>query len=243
MPKAKTALEFKGRMLSLTRVRILDPDLAAIELQLRNFARQMPQAIDGMPVVLESDRSMALEGVLVAMHGVGMQPIAAIEGPLADMARACGLPVLAPDVFAEAGGRAMPPAAAAAAPVPPPEPPEPIIIDRAVHKPARVVVEPVRSGQQLYAEGGDLILLGAVSAGAEVIADGCVHAYGPMRGRAIAGARGDDTARVFCRSLEAELLAVAGVYAVADQIPAALRKKFAQAWLADGKLRIEAVET
>jgi septum site-determining protein MinC len=100
----------------------------------------------------------------------------------------------------------------------------------------------VRSGQQIYAEGANLIVTQPVSPGAEVIADGCVHVYGVLRGRAIAGARGDTTARVFCRKMEADLLAVAGVYAVAEQIQGALKGLSVQAWLEQGKLRIERLD-
>ena len=107
---------------------------------------------------------------------------------------------------------------------------------------ARVVMEPIRSGQQVYAESADLIVMNTVSPGAEVIADGCVHVYGALRGRAIAGARGDAEARVFCRRMEAELLAVAGIYAVADQMQGALKGQAVQALLVDGTLKIEKLE-
>ncbi|MDP9143477.1 MAG: septum site-determining protein MinC, partial [Actinomycetota bacterium] len=103
--------------------------------------------------------------------------------------------------------------------------------------------DPIRSGQQVYAEGSDLIVMTTVSPGAEVIADGCVHVYGPLRGRAVAGARGDTTARVFCRRMEAELMAVAGIYAVADQMQGALKGVAAQAYLSDdGKLKIDRLD-
>ncbi len=112
----------------------------------------------------------------------------------------------------------------------------------AQRKPARVITDPIRSGQQIYAESSDLIVMTTVSPGAEVIADGCVHVYGPLRGRAIAGARGDIHARVFCRRMEAELLAVAGIYAVADQMQGALRGTAVQAYLKDGELKIDKLD-
>lgn len=86
--------------------------------------------------------------------------------------------------------------------------------------PARTLIQsqPVRSGTQIYAKGGDLLVLAPVGAGAEIIADGNVHVYGPLRGRAIAGASGDTACRIFCRSLEAELLAIAGRYLVSEAI-------------------------
>jgi septum site-determining protein MinC len=83
-----------------------------------------------------------------------------------------------------------------------------------------VVNEPVRAGQQVYAEGGDLIALAPVSPGAEVIADGHVHVYSSLRGRAHAGVEGDESARIFCHSLEAQLVSVAGVYVVNEEIDA-----------------------
>src|SRR5690606_9113084 len=80
---ANKALEFKGRMLSLTRARILDPDPTAISTQLQEFARQMPQAVKGMPVVLEADNAVPLGGVIAAMRSIGMQPLGVADGPLA----------------------------------------------------------------------------------------------------------------------------------------------------------------
>jgi septum site-determining protein MinC len=92
----------------------------------------------------------------------------------------------------------------------------------------------VRSGQRLYARDRDLVVTTTVGAGAEVIADGCVHVYGPLRGRAMAGARGNVAARVFCQSFHAELVSIAGVFRVFETIPEELAGKPVQAWL-DGE--------
>lgn len=238
MASAKKALEFKGRMLSLTRVRILDPDPYAIEAQLREFAKQMPQAVAGMPVIIESDKALDLGGLLSVLKSVGMQPIGVSEGALSDSARNWGLPVLPPDT-----GKSARVLDVTAAPAPAPvaaEAPAPAKV--AVAKPPKIITTPVRSGQQIYAEGGDLIIINTVSPGAEVIADGCVHVYGALRGRAIAGARGDITARVFCRRFEADLVAINGIYAVAEQMQGELRSKPAQAYLVDGKLKLDRLD-
>jgi septum site-determining protein MinC len=245
MPKAKPALEFKGRVLSLTRVRVLDPSLTAIEAHLRNFAQQMPQAVEGLPVILESEFPIELAGVLKLMRDLGMQPLAAMEGALAGDARLCGLPVLPLDVVSEGRGaaRAAEPTVVEAPPPPPPEPVAAPAPQLAVRRSTRIVTEPVRSGQQIYAEGADLIVTQLVSPGAEVISDGCIHVYGTLRGRALAGARGDTAARIFCRKMEADLLAVAGVYAVADQMQGALRGQAVQASLVQGKLKIERLDS
>ncbi|CAH0992482.1 Septum site-determining protein MinC [Sinobacterium norvegicum] len=81
-----------------------------------------------------------------------------------------------------------------------------------------VIEQPVRSGQQVYAQGGDLIVVGSVSAGAEVLADGNIHIYGALRGRALAGVKGAKSARVFCQSLEAELVSIAGTFILYDEL-------------------------
>jgi septum site-determining protein MinC len=95
-----------------------------------------------------------------------------------------------------------------------------------------VIDQPVRSGQSVVFEKGDVSVIGSVASGAEVIAGGSIHVYGTLRGRAIAGLTGNHHARIFCRRMEAELLAIDGVYQTADDMNAALRGKPAQAWLA-----------
>ena len=95
----------------------------------------------------------------------------------------------------------------------------------------RIVAEPVRSGRQIYAHKGDLIVLGPVSHGAELLADGHIHVYGPLRGRALAGMSGDKSARIFCRAMDAELVSVTGVYMVNEQLDGGLIGKPAQVFL------------
>ena len=118
---------------------------------------------------------------------------------------------------------------------PTPEPPA-----TANGSPTMVIEGPLRSGQRVYARDADLIVMGVVSQGAEVIADGNIHVYGPLRGKAMAGARGDAQARIFTTRLDAELVAVAGVYRVIDAtLPAELNRKPAMVYLRDQALRIE----
>jgi septum site-determining protein MinC len=100
-------------------------------------------------------------------------------------------------------------------------------------------VTPVRSGQQVYAQGRDLTVCAPVGAGAEVIADGSIHIYGALRGRALAGATGLASARIFCRDFNAELVAIAGTYKVLEEVPKHLIGKAVQIWLENDSLRIE----
>ncbi len=106
-------------------------------------------------------------------------------------------------------------------------------------KQPQLLRRPVRSGQQVYARDTDLIIMGQVGPGAEVIADNHIHVYGPLRGRALCGVSGNTEARIFCQSLEAELVSVAGNYRVLESIPEDLRGKPAQIWLDDERLNIE----
>ncbi|HZT87162.1 MAG TPA: septum site-determining protein MinC [Stellaceae bacterium] len=104
------------------------------------------------------------------------------------------------------------------------EPPEPAAAPAApppatVAPRTRLVTQPVRSGTQIYARGGDLVVTAAVSPGAELVADGNIHVYGVLRGRALAGASGDAGARIFCSRFEAELVSIAGHYLVSEQLP------------------------
>jgi septum site-determining protein MinC len=103
----------------------------------------------------------------------------------------------------------------------------------------RLVTQPVRSGTQIYARGADLVVTAPVSPGAEIMADGNIHVYGALRGRALAGAGGDAEARIFCSRLEAELVSIAGHYLVSDQIPPEHRGLPVQIALVDDRLTIE----
>src|SRR5690606_16388031 len=99
----------------------------------------------------------------------------------------------------------------------------------------------VRSGRQIYAQGGDLVIVGPVSPGAELLADGSIHVYGALRGRALAGVSGDERARIFCQSLEAELISIAGLYRIAEDIDRAVLRKQVQIYLEEGRLRFAPV--
>jgi septum site-determining protein MinC len=116
-------------------------------------------------------------------------------------------------------------------PEPPAEPPPAPVSTPPVATPAReplTVTTPVRGGQVVYARGTDLVVAASVNPGAQVIADGSIHIWGPLRGRALAGAQGRADARIFCLSLEAELVSVNGEYVMAEEIPDALRGRPAQ---------------
>ena len=110
-------------------------------------------------------------------------------------------------------------------------------------KPTVVIRQPIRTGQQVYAENADLIVLSMVSVGAEIIADGNIHVYAPLRGRALAGASGNKKARIFVQHMQAELVSVAGIYRVFDQnLPPHLHHKAVQIHLQDDRLVIAPIQ-
>ncbi|WP_417724858.1 septum site-determining protein MinC [Salipiger sp.] len=114
-------------------------------------------------------------------------------------------------------------------------------VDRLLPPDNRLITETVRSGQVIVAERGDLTVVGSVSSGAELVASGSIHVYGTLRGRAIAGVHGDETARIFCQRQEAELLAIAGIYRTSESIGDDLRRQSLQVFLKDDGLHLEAL--
>ncbi len=226
------------------RVRTLDPDRLAAEMADRVL--RAPKLFARAAVVLDfgglnrCPDAAETRRLLDALHAAGVMPVALAYGTSAieALSEDVGLPLLAKfrasyERAAEAAPTEAPAAAepAASAPAAP-----------ARAEPGLVHVLPVRSGQQVYAQDRDLTVCATVGAGAEVIADGSIHVYGALRGRALAGAGGLATARIFCREFHAELVAVAGHYKVLEEIPKELLGKAVQIWLEHDKLRIEQLD-
>jgi septum site-determining protein MinC len=202
-------------------------DLAAIAAHLAAKIRQAPGFFLHMPVVIDLEW-LADTVVMVDFPALtrllrehGMIPVGVRHGgaDLQAAAAQAGLPVLV-DSRTAAGQRTN-------------------LVEANPPRRSRIVTQPVRSGQQIYAAQGDLIVLGAISPGAEVLAEGNIHVYGPLRGRALAGVKGDLEARIFCQSLEAELISIAGHYRVIEQVDEAYRDKPVQMYLAEDRLLIE----
>jgi len=149
-----------------------------------------------------------------------------------EAAAGAGLASFAPNATNPSRRQAPTPEAQPAAAAPEPERP-------ASRPQTRLVTEPVRSGTQIYARGTDLVVTASVSPGAELVADGNIHVYGPLRGRALAGASGDTGARIFCSRLEAELVSIAGRYLISEQLPADQQGSSVQIALVDDRLTIE----
>jgi septum site-determining protein MinC len=211
---ATTILELRSAALTLVAVVLKTTDLELLAAELEQRANQTPGLFDDEPVAIDLSRVRGVEapldfaGLVALLRRHRMVPLAVRGGNAEQMAAAFGAGLV------EAAEGARPARAQpAAAPVLLTE----HIVEVQLPAPAPMIVErPLRSGQQVYARDGDLIVLALVSYGAEVIADGHIHVYAPLRGRAIAGAKGNADARIFSTAMEAQLLSIAGVYRTTD---------------------------
>ncbi|ANH68511.1 septum site-determining protein MinC [Mitsuaria sp. 7] len=219
------------------------------------------QAIDGQgQLSLEADTSTAtadeaagpvarvdIAAVLPLLRRHRLQPVGVVGANAAELAQATALGLAeAPDLPVRAERESREPRVEKVV--------QQVIKEVVVERPVEVPVptetrtvyvdKPLRSGQQVYAKGADLVVLAAVNHGAEVIADGSIHVYAPLRGKAIAGARGNTDARIFAQQLEAELIAIAGIYRTSENpLPDNVRGKAAQVRLDGEKLLMEPLGT
>lgn len=244
------ACDLRFGQVGMACVRVRRVDAAALCEELERRVHAAPQMFARAAVVLDLSHLLdlpddgAVDALLEAVRSAGMLPIGLAYGtsetealakrmglPLIAKFRAAYEPAQASPVAAEPVARAEPAAAVAREPIL--STPAPGSMQSAQHHAGSV-----RSGQQIYARDRDLVVTGAVANGAEVIADGHIHIYGGLRGRAMAGAQGDEKARIFVSDFRAELVAIAGQYRVFEQIPADLEGQSVQCWLEDDKLLI-----
>ena len=226
----------------VVRAGMLRDDAFAYELAAQ--VERSPRFFRNAPVVLDlrevGDFSTPAEfdeaKALLREHTLALVGIQNAEPSQVEAASAAGLASFAPPAAQPSRRAAARQVAASAASVAPAEaspPPPP-----AARTTARLVTTPVRSGTQIYARGTDLVVTAAVSPGAELVADGNIHVYGPLRGRALAGAGGDTQARIFCSRLEAELVSIAGRYLVSEQLPPEHQGSAVQIALNDDRLTV-----
>ncbi|WP_343552700.1 septum site-determining protein MinC [Pantoea sp.] len=234
---SQTPIEFKGSSFTLSVVHLHHSQPEVIRQALQDKIDQAPAFLHNAPVVLNVS---ALTGDInwkqmqQAVMATGLR-IVGVSGckdeALKKMIARAGLPVLSE-------GKENRKPASAPAPVIEAAPVVPAVVADAASK-TRIINTPVRSGQQIYARNADLIVTSSVSAGAELVADGNIHIYGMMRGRALAGVGGQRDSQIFCTNLAAELVSIAGEYWMMDQIPAEFFGKAARLSLKEGELSIQ----
>jgi septum site-determining protein MinC len=249
------ACDLRFGQVGIANVRVRRADAAALCDELERRVRAAPQLFSRAAVVLDLSHLLNLpddgtvDALLEAVRSAGMIPVGLAYGTseVEALSLRMGLPLIAKFRAAYEpadGGSIAPPAPPASAPAPAAEPPRRAEPVRSEPEPvvaglgAQHVDGTVRSGQQVYARERDLVVTGTVANGAEVIADGSIHIYGGLRGRAMAGAQGDEKARIYISDFRAELVAIAGHYRVFEQIPKDLEGQCVRCWLEGEKLLI-----
>ncbi|MGH1401360.1 MAG: septum site-determining protein MinC [Acinetobacter tandoii] len=238
-------IRITGRMVNFSRLTFDTNDHNAIRQQLTQLLQD--STTHGALVILDSTVEQELIALIQLLLDLDLQPMAVIEGLLSDEARAIQFPVLPADSKSLQRIKAT----------------QEQVVETVVQAPEattdntqKVVPFPrnighitsyhdeiLRTGQCLVQDHGDIIVNAGINSGSEVIASGNIHIYGSARGRVIAGAGGNSAARIFCHSLEAELVSIAGTYCVADDIPPHVLKKSVHIYLNENQeLEFKALE-
>ncbi|MBS4099143.1 MAG: septum site-determining protein MinC [Sulfuricella sp.] len=269
MTREESAYKIKSANLPVLVLHLNTTDMAALQSQLQSRIDQTPDYFDDAPLALglegiaNSGVAPLFDELIAFMRTHEIRVVGAIGGSPeqreaaahaglalfpATPARPAGAPEPAPPPIDEVRQPELPgfetitpemevQASAASDEEPFAEDPRPPFSEA---RPTLVIDKPVRTGQRIYAKGADLVVLSIVNAGAELIADGDIHIYAPLRGRAIAGAQGNEGARIFVQRLEAELISIAGIFRVFEEgVPEEFRGKPAQVHLEGSRLVIQ----
>ena len=238
--QARASFDLKSASLPLISVVLRTPNLATLSQDLQARFGETPDFFDEDPAVVvlsqieEDPTPLSFAVLLTLLKHYRLRPIGIYGGSAAHKEQAVAVGLLdLPEISSSAV--AVPAAAPAPAPVP-------AQVSSAAPAGTMVIDKPLRSGQQVYARGADLVVLAVVSFGAEIIADGSIHVYGPLRGRAIAGARGNTQARIFSTCMEPQLVSIAGIYRTSETpFPTEVQGKTAQVRLVGESLAVEPV--
>jgi septum site-determining protein MinC len=251
---APTSFEIKSAQLPLVALLLKSADLGRLAEEMTQRYGDIPDFFDHDPLLVDlsplqageqADRPVDFPALVSLLRRFRLEPVAVRGGSEAQTAAAelAGLmPAQDATVQRSAAARTT-----EATPAQPSAPAAPVAVAAPAATPSALVIDkPLRSGQQVYARGRDLVVLAMVNPGAEVIADGHIHVYAPLRGKAIAGARGNSEARIFALSMDPELISIAGIYRTSDQpLPAEVLGKPGQVHLLSGpdgdKLVIESL--
>lgn len=218
----KSLIEFKGRMLMMTVLQLNTLDAHQLHQEISQRLDDAAEWLQLAPVVIDIPDTVDIDtaNLLPAvdtLRNLGVNLVALARNDRIDEATAS---MVGLGTLSLSGGRDIP----RRAEPPQQEIPEPDSASTTERSETLVVEQPVRSGQQVYSRG-DMIVLAPVSTGAELMAEGNIHVYNNLRGRAMAGVRGDTSARIFCQQLNAELVSIAGHYRVAEDLPDAHRNQ------------------
>ena len=251
IPDYEQAGELKFGQVGIANLRVRSLDVEKLKLEMQERVARAPKMFERAAVILDfgglsqCPDAKTVNALIVALKTAGVLPVAIAYGTSAieDLSLQVGLPLLAKfrasyetQTVTTIDPQEKKAAATATAAV---DTPTSAAVAVAKSEPGVMHTQPVRSGQQIYAQNKDITVMATVGAGAEVIADGSIHIYGALRGRALAGASDNVNARIFCREFHAELVAIAGHYKVLEEIPKNLLGKAVQIYLEKDQLRIE----
>lgn len=220
------AVRLKGRLYTLTVLQLLTTDELELAQKISEMVEKAPKLLSGSPIVIDCSaitEPLNLEMVLRTLKQFDLMPVAFQGGDEATVMQALSLGLPNINASSQHDKNLDTPQA----------------VEKKVVVPAKIITQPVRSGQQFVSIGSDLIVTAPVGHGAELMADGNIHVYGALRGRALAGMSGNTEARIFCHSMEAELISIAGYYRLSDAIPTINGP--CQVYLKDEQIHIEPI--
>jgi len=220
------AFQLKGGPVTLTTLILQTTDLAEITAQLLSTVAQSPTFFANAPVIIDLNQlaenaAVDLDKLNQLLREQGLIPVGIRCAN--ESLRAAAI-LLGFAVFPSEQAASKQPASTAPLPA---------------YQPTKTITQPIRSGQQIYAKDSDLLILASVSPGAEVLADGNIYVYGSLRGRALAGINGNKEARIFCQSLEAELISIAGFYQISENLKKPSAEGMVQIYLENEHLCIK----
>lgn len=264
LPSKGPCMQLKGSLLPMTVLELNHFELEQFATDLKAKTTQAPDFFENLPIVIGLEKfdpsgSLPFKQLIDACQEHSVKVVAVRGGTelLQSAARQAGLGIFAkqkertvsdasaptltepaqtkqeyaPEDTGATGDQPSAEVSAAQVPV--------IRIEPQISK---VIHHPIRSGQQVYASDGDLIVMASVSAGAEILADGNIHVYGALRGRALAGVKGNTKARIFCHNLGAELVSIAGQYKISEDITPEYIGKSCQVYLEEDAIRFKEIE-
>jgi septum site-determining protein MinC len=200
--------KLKAGLFTLTTLHLFNADLLPMQQQLKSLIAQTPHFFQQLPIILDlsslllhADQPLDFSAIISCLRRYGLIPVGIRGGTMEQqtLAMQAGLAILANTKLENTE-------------------PSPKTATVTVSATAKLITQPVRSGQQIYAKNSDLIVLASVSPGAELLADGNIHIYGRLKGRALAGVSGNQDTHIFCQNLEAELVAIAGHYWLSEDL-------------------------
>jgi len=245
------AFQLKGSLFTLTVLQLINAERESFAQQLDDLLAQAPKFFLHAPIVIDlqnlnqDDTEINFKDIITELRQHGLVPVGVRGGNKAQHATAqkAGLALMANSKTTE---ETEAKAAIKTEPQPQAEPivtrntdPAPSDAAPKTRRTTKIITGHVRSGQQIYARDSDLIILGSVSEGAELLADGNIHIYGTLRGRALAGITGDTSTRIFCKNMQAELLSIASRYVVSESLAKHADKGPIQIFLESGRLTVQ----